>query len=97
MKKSFHGSWIVFAACITFGLSTGIPYYNIGFFYDYIARDFNWSREQVTLGFPLAAATQTSSAKLELRACSRALIRFLATVLLWRKRWLSLPVSTIWQ
>ncbi len=56
MKKSFHGSWIVFAACITFGLSTGIPYYNIGFFYDYIARDFNWTREQVTLGFPLAAA-----------------------------------------
>lgn len=46
----------LFAACITFGLSTGIPYYNIGFFYDYIARDFNGSREQVTLGFPLAAA-----------------------------------------
>lgn len=56
MNKSFHGKWIIFAACLTFGLSTGIPYYNIGFFYDYIARDFNWTREQVTLGFPLAAA-----------------------------------------
>jgi MFS family permease len=56
MKKSFYGWWIVAAACFTFGLSTGIPYYNIGFFYDYIARDFGWTREQITLGFPLAAA-----------------------------------------
>lgn len=54
--KKFYGPWIVFAAFITFGLSTGIPYYNIPFFYDYFARDFGWSREQITLGFPLAAA-----------------------------------------
>lgn len=56
MKKAFYGPWIVFAAFITFGLSTGVPYYNISFFYDYFARDFGWSREQITLGFPLAAA-----------------------------------------
>jgi len=31
-----------------------------------------------------------------LRACSRALVRFLATALLCRTRWLSLPVSTMW-
>jgi MFS family permease len=56
MKKAFHGPWIVFAAFITFGLSVGIPYYNISFFYDYFARDFGWSRADITLGFPLAAA-----------------------------------------
>ena len=32
-----------------------------------------------------------------LRACSRALMRFLATAELCRKRWLSLPVSIMWQ
>lgn len=56
MKKKFYGPWIVFAAFITFGLSTGVPYYNISFFYDYFARDFGWTREDITLGFPLAAA-----------------------------------------
>ncbi|MGB9609635.1 MAG: MFS transporter [Bryobacteraceae bacterium] len=56
MTKKFYGPWIVFAAFITFGLSTGIPYYNISFFYDYFARDFGWTREDITLGFPLAAA-----------------------------------------
>ena len=34
---------------------------------------------------------------LPLRACSLALIRFLAVALLCRNRWLSLPVSTMWQ
>ncbi len=56
MNRKFYGPWIVFAAFITFGLSTGIPYYNISFFYDYFARDFGWTREDITLGFPLAAA-----------------------------------------
>lgn len=55
MNKPFYGWWIVFASVITFGISTGIPYYNISFFYDYFARDFGWSREAITLGFPLAA------------------------------------------
>jgi MFS family permease len=55
-SRKFYGPWIVFAAFITFGLSTGLPYYNISFFYDYFNRDFGWSREQITLGFPLAVA-----------------------------------------
>ncbi|MBV8817391.1 MAG: MFS transporter [Acidobacteriaceae bacterium] len=55
MKKAFYGWWITAAAVVTFGLSTGLPYYNIGFFYDYFARTFGWSRPAITLGFPLAA------------------------------------------
>ncbi len=55
MRKLFYGWIITAAAFFTFGLSTGIPYYNIGFFYDYFERTFGWSRSQITLGFPLAA------------------------------------------
>jgi MFS family permease len=56
MQRKFFGWWITAAAFFTFGLSVGIPYYNIGFFYDYFQRDFGWSRSDITLGFPLAAA-----------------------------------------
>ncbi len=56
MQKKFFGWWIVAGAFFTFGLSVGIPYYNIGFFYDYFQREFHWSRSDITLGFPLAAA-----------------------------------------
>jgi len=56
MQKKFFGWWIATASFITFGLSVGIPYYNIGFFYDYFQREFHWSRSDITLGFPLAAA-----------------------------------------
>lgn len=55
MKKAFYGWWITFAAVITFGLSTGLPYYTKDFFYDYYTREFGWSRSDVTLGFPIAA------------------------------------------
>lgn len=55
MPRKFYGWWITAAAFITFGLSVGIPYYNIGFFYDYFQREFHWSRADITLGFPLAA------------------------------------------
>jgi MFS family permease len=55
MPQRFHGPRITAAAFITFGLAVGIPYYNIGFFYDYFAREFGWSRADITLGFPLAA------------------------------------------
>lgn len=54
-KKPFHGWLIVAAGCVTFGLANGIPYYNIGFFYDYFQRAFGWSRAEITFGFPLAA------------------------------------------
>jgi MFS family permease len=55
VKKPFYGWWIVAAAFLTFGLSTGLPYYNISFFYDYFIKTFHWTAPQVTLGFPLAA------------------------------------------
>lgn len=55
MKRSFYGWWITAAAVVSFGLSTGLPYYNIGFFYDYFQRAYGWSRSEITFGFPLAA------------------------------------------
>lgn len=55
MARKFYGWWITAAAFVTFGLAVGIPYYNIPFFYDYFQREFQWSRADITLGFPLAA------------------------------------------
>lgn len=55
MPKRFYGWWIVATAVCTFGLSTGLPYYNMPFFYDYYAKEFGWSKADITLGFPLAA------------------------------------------
>ncbi|HSW49171.1 MAG TPA: MFS transporter, partial [Bryobacteraceae bacterium] len=55
MKKTFYGWWITLAAFCTFGISVGIPYYNMPFFYDYFEKTFGWSRADLTLGFPLAA------------------------------------------
>ncbi len=54
-KKLFHGWFITAGAFLTFGISVGIPYYNISFFYDYFQRAFGWSRSEITFGFPLAA------------------------------------------
>src|SRR5258708_14044503 len=56
MAPKFYGWWSPAAAFLTFGLSVGVPYYNIGFFFDYFQRDFNGTRPQITLGFPIAAA-----------------------------------------
>ena len=43
------------AACfVTFGLSTGFPYYNIAFFYDYFRDGHGWTIELVTMGAPIA-------------------------------------------
>lgn len=48
--------WIITAAAsLTLGLTVGLPYYNLPFFYDYFARAYGWSGPQITLGFPLAA------------------------------------------
>ncbi|MBI4874887.1 MAG: MFS transporter [Acidobacteria bacterium] len=55
MKKSFYGWWVTAAAFLTFGLSVGLPYYNISFFYDYFEKTYGWSKAQITFGFPLAA------------------------------------------
>jgi MFS family permease len=56
MQKRFYGWWIVVSAFITFGFSVGFPYYNVPFFYDYYANTFGWSKADITLGLPLAAA-----------------------------------------
>lgn len=53
--KKFYGWWIVFACFCTFGLSTGLPYYNMPFFYDYYEKSFGWTRSEITSGFPIAA------------------------------------------
>jgi len=54
-KRTFYG-WVVIAtAFITFGLSVGIPYYNLPFFYDYFQKAYHWPLTQITLGFPIAA------------------------------------------
>ena len=54
-QRKFFGWWISIAALFTSGLTVGIPYYNIPFFYDYFQRAFGWSRASITFGFPLAA------------------------------------------
>lgn len=46
---------MVMVAFVTFGLSVGIPYYNLPFFYDYFQKSYGWELKQITLGFPLAA------------------------------------------
>lgn len=53
--KTFFGWWIVAACILSFGISVGIPYYNMPFFYDYFQKSNGWRLDQVTLGFPLAA------------------------------------------
>jgi len=41
----------VAAAFVTFGLSVGLPYYNIPFFYDYFEGAYHWRRVDITRGF----------------------------------------------
>jgi MFS family permease len=53
--KTFYGWWVTAAAFLTFGIAVGLPYYNMPFFYDYYQREFHWTKEQITFGFPLAA------------------------------------------
>jgi MFS family permease len=54
MKKPFYGWWVVAACFFTFGISTGFPYYNIAFFFDYFRDDHHWPVSFVTLGAPVA-------------------------------------------
>ena len=55
MRKTFYGWYVTLAAFLTFGISVGLPYYNMPFFYDYFQRAFHWTRGEITFGFPLAA------------------------------------------
>lgn len=53
-NKSFRGPWIIASCFITFGLSTGFPYYNIAFFYDYFRDAHSWTQALVTYGASIA-------------------------------------------
>ncbi len=53
-KKPFWGPWIIASCFVTFGLSTGFPYYNISFFYDYFRDGHAWTQVLVTTGAPIA-------------------------------------------
>jgi len=41
-QRKFYGWWIAAASFFTFGISVGLPYYNIPFFYDYFQTAFHW-------------------------------------------------------
>ena len=51
MRKKFYGWWVVAGAFLTIGLSVGLPYYNIPFFYDYFAKTHGWRAVDITRGF----------------------------------------------
>lgn len=53
-KRPFFGPWIIACCFITFGLSTGFPYYNIAFFFDYFRDGHSWTEVLVTTGAPIA-------------------------------------------
>jgi len=53
-RRPFYGPWIIAASFVTFGLASGLPYYNIAFFYDYLRDDHHWTQQMVTLGAPVA-------------------------------------------
>ena len=55
MRRVFRGWWVTLGVFLTFGISVGIPYYNMPFFYDYYENAFHWPRHDITLGFPVAA------------------------------------------
>ncbi len=55
LPGKFYGWYVVATAFVTFGLSVGIPYYNMPFFYDYFQKSFSWSLKEITFGFPMAA------------------------------------------
>lgn len=55
MRKIFYGWWITAAVFVAFGITVGVPYYGMPFFYDYFIREFGWTRADLTLGFPLGA------------------------------------------
>jgi MFS family permease len=55
LGQRFYGWWIVATAVFTFGISVGIPYYNLPFFYDYFQKAHHWNLGNITLGLPLVA------------------------------------------
>lgn len=54
-RSRFYGPYIAAAVFVSFGITVGLPYYGMPFFYDYFVREFGWTRPQITLGFPIGA------------------------------------------
>ena len=52
--KKFSGPLMIAACFFTFGISTGLPYYSISFFFDYFRDGHGWTQELVTTGAPIA-------------------------------------------
>ena len=52
VRSTGRGSFA--ASFVTFGLASGLPYYNIAFFYDYLRDDHHWTQQMVTMGAPIA-------------------------------------------
>jgi MFS family permease len=50
----FRGAWMIASSFVTFGISTGFPYYNISFFFPYFRDNHGWTQELVTTGAPIA-------------------------------------------
>jgi MFS family permease len=53
--RPFYGPWVAAAVFVSFGVTVGLPYYGMPFFYDYFVKEFGWTRPQIALGFPLGA------------------------------------------
>jgi len=54
VTRLFHG-WVVVAALfVTLGLTVGVPFYGMPFYYDYFIKEFGWSRGAATSGIALA-------------------------------------------
>ena len=55
--RRFYGWWVVATAFVTFGLSVGIPYYNLPFFYDYFGKTHGWELRNWDTGILATAST----------------------------------------
>ena len=52
-KRRFYGPWITAAIFVSFGITVGVPYYGMPFFYDYFTKEFGWTRPANHARLPL--------------------------------------------
>ena len=50
-KRRYYGPWITAAIFISFGITVGVPYYGMPFFYDYFTQTFGWTGRKSLLDF----------------------------------------------
>lgn len=106
MKKVFYGWWVVAAAFCTFGLSVGLTYYNISFFYDYFVKEYGWRPVDITRGFFYAAmltiwvgpivVPRFSPRKLILAGTALNCIAFLCWGMMGKNIWIYWGIWVIW-